>query len=359
MKTVALIAVLITALFLTAGKARALQVPRSVALGNSDFSSRSLGATCFGMDAITNGLPCNPAFAAKERESRFQAEFFFGNNVSYISEVTDLLDGSGNPETVTRLFSQKSSSEMEARIEASYLRETWGVAFSPYRLFYYSLIRNSALPVVTVYAGQEQILTGQLASFAQNDFYWGLQLRAVDRRFILSEFTLTDALASGGSKYFETQNQRALYIEPGFLYSFEDQPWKPQAGVTLKNAGFVDRKYEELATTPDWHVAGSVKPPVTYGELELGLDLLFTTASSEMDQYGKRDIRDIPRFGASYTLGAMQALGSFGNREYSAGFLLNYGIWNAGLTYWRKKFENLLGEQDQLQTVYLEFGFTI
>lgn len=342
-----------------ATSALAQEVPRSIALGSSDFASRSLGSSCFAMDAMTNGLPCNPAFAAKERDDRFQTEFFFGNNVSYISEVTELLDGSGNSDTVTRLFSQRSSSEMEAKIEASYLRETWGIAYAPYRLFYYSLIRNSALPVVTLYAGKEQSLTGQIASFAGDDFFWGVQLRAVDRRFILSEFTLTDALASGGSKYFDTRDQRALYIEPGLLYSFEDKPWQPQIGITVKNAGFVDKKYEQLAATPDWHVAGSVKPPVNYGELEFGLDLLFTTANSETNREGKRNIRDIPRLGASYKFGAMQALGSFGDKEYSAGFMLRYGIWNGGLTYWRKKFENLLGEQDQLQTVYLEVGFTL
>lgn len=352
------------ALSLMPANANALEVPRSISLGSSDFSSRSLSSACFGMDEMTNGLPCNPAFTAKERETHFQTEFFFGNNVSYLKEVSNLLDGSGDSETVRRLFNQKSSSELEARIEASYLHETWGVAYSPYRVFYYSLIRNSSLPVVTLYAGQEQILTGQLASFANNDFFWGLQLRAVDRKFILSEFTLTDALASGGSRYFETKSQRALYIEPGFLYSFESEPWKPQVGLTVKNAGLVDHKYEELSANPDWHVAGSVKPPVGLGIVEVGLDLLFTstpssTSTATSTSGSERDPRDIPRLGVSYQLGALKALGSYGNNEYSAGFLLNYSIWNGGLTYWRKKFQNLVGEQDQLQTIYLEFGFTI
>lgn len=343
--------ILILLLILMAAKTFAVEVPRSLALGNSDFNSRSLSAACFGMDEVTNGLPCNPAFTAKERASRFQTEFFFGNNISYVQEVSDLLAGKGTAETVTSLFSQKTSSEMEARIEASYLRETWGLAYSPYRLFYYSLIRNSSLPVITLYAGQEQTLTGQVASFADNDFFWGLQVRGVERKFILSEFTLTDALASGSSQYFQTHSQRALYLEPGVLYAFESKPWKPQAGLTIKNAGFVDQKYEVLSTSPEYHAAGSVKPPVGFGELELGLDFMFSTY--------QREARDVPRVGASYKLGAMQALGSYGDKEYSAGFLLKYDIWNGGLTYWRKKYVNLLGEQDQTQTVYLEFGFVL
>lgn len=338
-------------LLLMSLQAMALEIPRAIALGSSTFTSRSLSTACYGMDALIEGLPCNPAFTAKERRTQFQTQFFFGNNVSYVRDVTQLLDGTGDEDTVERLFSQKASAEMEANIQASFLRETWGLGYSPYRLFYYSLIRNSALPMITLYAGQEQTLTGQIASYAQDNFYWGLQLRAVDRKFILSEFTLTDALASGGNDNFDTKNQRALYIEPGVLYSFEDKFWQPQFGLTLKNAGLVDTKYDGLSTNSDWHLAGSVRPPVGLGELELGLDLLFNSYIEEA--------KEVPRVGASYKLGAMQAVASYGTYEYSVGFLLHYDGWNGGLTYWRKKFENLIGEQDQLQTVYLELGFVL
>ncbi|WP_413288506.1 hypothetical protein [Bdellovibrio sp. HCB337] len=338
-------------LLLVTLQASALEVPRAISMGGSNFTSRSLSHVCFGMDALIEGLPCNPAFTAKDRRSQFQTQFFFGNNVSYVRDVSQLLDGTGDEGTVERLFNQKASAEMEANIQASFIRETWGLGYSPYRLFYYSLIRNSALPVITLYAGQEQSLSGQIASFVKDNFYWGLQLRAVDRKFILSEFTLTDALASGGNDNFDSKTQRALYIEPGVLYSFEEKPWKPQVGLTIKNAGLVDKKYDELSTSPDWHLAGSVRPPVGMGELELGVDFLFNSYIEEA--------KEMPRIGASYKLGAMQALASYGAYEYSAGFLLHYDGWNGGLTYWRKKFENLVGEQDQLQTVYLELGFVL
>lgn len=344
-------AVLGLCLLMWACQTLALEVPRTIALGRSDFTSRSLGSSCHGMDALIEGLPCNPAFTAKERRTQFQTQFFFGNNVSYVRDVSQLVDGTGDEGTVERLFHQKSSAEMEANIQASFLRETWGLGYSPYRLFYYSLIRNSALPVITLYAGQEQTLSGQIASFAENNLYWGVQLRAVDRKFILSEFTLTDALATGGQEYFNTKTQRAFYVEPGVLYAFEEKEWKPQVGVTIKNAGLVDTKYEALSTNPDWHVAGSVKPPLNLGELELGLDLFFNAYIE--------NAREIPRVGASYKLGAMQALASYGEFEYSAGFLLHYDGWNGGLTYWRKKFENLIGESDQVQTIYLELGFVL
>lgn len=337
--------------FLFSFSAVAIEVPRVIALGNSDFTSRTLSAACFGMDTLVDGLPCNPAITAKERHPQFQTQFFFGNNVSYVRDVSHLLDGNGDPETVERLFNQKYSSEAEANIQASFLHETWGLSYSPVRLFYYSLIRNSALPVITLFTGQEQSLSGQIASFAQDNLYWGVQLRAVDRKFLLSEFTLTDALASQGSQYFAINTQRALYIEPGLLYAFEDRAWKPQVGLTIKNAGIVDHKYEELSTNPDWHLAGSVRPPVILGVLELGLDLRFNSYIEEA--------KDIPHLGLSYKLGMLQALASYADHENSLGFLMYYKGWNVGLTYWRRKFESFVGERDQLQTVYLELGFIL
>jgi hypothetical protein len=98
-------------------------------------------------------------------------------------------------------------------------------------------------------------------------------------------------------------------------------------------------------------VAGSVRPPLTWGVLELGFELGFNSYLEE--------VQDIPHLGLAYKLGAMQVLASFAAHEYSLGFLLHYEGWNGGLTYWRKNFENLLGEKDQLQTVYLELGFIL
>jgi len=339
-------------IFLFSLQGWAFEVPYSIALGNSDFTSRTLSYACFGMTAVIEGLPCNPAFTAKERKGQFQAQLFLGHNVSYVREVKKLLDGDGDPATVEKLFSQKSSAEAEGKLQASYLHETWGVQFSPYRFYYYALIRNSSLPVVTLYTGQEQMLTAQIASFAgesgHDHWSWGLQLRGVDRRFILSEFTLTDALASGGSRYFETKNQRALYLEPGLLYEFTENNWKPQVGLTIKNAGLVDTKYEQLSTSPDWNLAGSVRPPVGSGELELGLDLRFNNYVEEF--------KDLPHWGFSYKLGAIQGLASYADREYSLGFLWHLESWHSGLTFWRKKYQNLLGDEDQLQTIYFEWG---
>lgn len=329
----------------------AVEVPTALSRGDSTFTSYALGAACFGMDAQVDGLPCNPAFMAKERPSEFKINFFFGNNISNVQEITKLVDGSGDEGTVEKLFHQTSSDEMEANVEATYLHENWGLSYSPYRLFFYSLIRNSALPEINLYAGEEQSISAQIASYGDKDFYWGLQLKGVERKFIASEFTLTDAIASGGSNYFAVQTQRAAYLEPGFLYSWEEESWKPQVGLTVKNFGFVDHKYDELSTNPDWHFAGSIKPPIELGVLEFGLDFLVNSYVTNLS--------DVPHLAASYKLGAVQAMASCSDNDYSVGFLLKYQEWNGGLTYWRQKFENLLGEEAEMQTVFLEIGWTL
>ncbi|MGZ3796832.1 MAG: hypothetical protein ACXVB1_10720, partial [Pseudobdellovibrionaceae bacterium] len=102
---------------------------------------------------------------------------------------------------------------------------------------------------------------------------------------------------------------------------------------------------------PDWHLAGSVHPPVGLGILELGLDLDFNSYIEEA--------QDIPHIGFSYKLGILQILASYANQESSLGFLLHYYGWNLGLTYWNKKFENIFGEKDHLQTLFFELGFLL
>ena len=332
--------------------AEAIEVPRSIPLGTSDFTHRSLGTTCFAMDAVVDGLPCNPAFTAKERKAQLQTHIFFGNNVSYVQDVNDIMNKQSDQKNIEHLFNQTRSSEMEANVEAGFLTEKFGLSFSPYRLSYYSLIRNSALPVITLYAGQEQVIRAQLASYVQDDFYFGVQLRGVQRRFILSEFTLTDALAeSSQDEIFRVREQKALYFEPGFLWAPEDRLWGPQVSLTLTQLGAVDKKYTELPASPEAHLGTSVKPPVTYGELELG------TTFSAQSRYEKWT--DLIRLGVSYKLGATQYIASATENQYDLAFLLHYKGVRGGLTYDFRKFINLLGEKDEVRTIYTQIGIEI
>lgn len=347
MKTVSLFILLALGI-----NAKAIEVPRSIPLGTSDFTHRSLGTTCFAMDAAIDGLPCNPAFTAKERKAQLQTHIFFGNNVSYAQDVNDILNNQTNQKNIEHLFNQTRSSEMEASVEAGFLTEKFGISFSPYRLSYYSLIRNSSLPVITLYAGQEQVIRTQLASYVQDDFYFGLQLRAVQRRFILSEFTLTDALVENSQEdIFRVRDQKALYFEPGLLWAPEGQAWSPQVSMTITQIGAVDKKYTELPASPEAHLGTSIKPPFTYGELELGTTF---TAQSRYEKW-----TNLIRLGASYKLGATQYVASATENQYDLAFLLHYKGVRGGLTYDFRKFVNLIGDSDEVRTIYSQIGIEI
>ena len=82
------------------------EVPRRLSLGASNFISHSLGASCYVMKGYTDGLPCNPAMVAVDRDHEFQSQFFIGNNVSYVNEVSRILGGTAEKEDVQSLFSR-------------------------------------------------------------------------------------------------------------------------------------------------------------------------------------------------------------------------------------------------------------
>lgn len=339
--------VLLAFLFSSAG--RAAEIPRELSLGSSDFTHRALGSACFAMDASIDGLPCNPAFTAKERRSQFQTHIFFGNNVEYADDAKNLLNEQGDQDTVRRLFNQKRSAEMEANIELGYLREKMGLSVTPYRLSYYSLIRNTSLPVITIYAAQEEIVRGQVASYVSGDFYFGLQVRGVHRKFVASQFTLADAVVEGGREgVMPVQYQRALYFEPGLLWAPEDQPLQPQISLAVTQLGTVDKKYDHLPASPQGHFGASIKPLTEWGVLELGGNV------SHKSQYEKWS--ELVRLASSYRLGITQTSFSFTEDQYDLGLLLSVQALRAGLVYDYKRFENLLGEKDQLHTLYFQLG---
>jgi hypothetical protein len=338
-------------ILLFALSARAVEVPRSLAIGSSNFTSRALAETCYTMDALIDGMPCNPAFTAKDRESKFQAHLFFGNNVSYTKEVSNLLNENGNEQDVNRLFNQKRSSEMEANVEAGFLTENFALGYSPYRLTYYSLIRNTSLPVITLYAAQEDTLRTQVATYLRKDIFVGTQLRWVHRKFILSEFTLADALVEDANDdIFRVEEQRAFYIEPGILWAPERE-WSPQVSFNITQLGFVDKKFEQLPVSPQGHLGFSVKPEISRGIFEVGT---VYTMRTDYETW-----TELLKLGLSYQLGPTQYIASFAEKQYSLAFLFQFKPVRAGLAYDYKTFENLVGEHDNVQTLYFQVGAEI
>jgi hypothetical protein len=337
---------------LMASLAQAASAPRSLTLSQSDSSVKALGGVCYTTDVGAQALPCNPAFIARDSKPDFRAQFFTGNNISYLQDVSDLLSGDGDAATVNSLFSQTRASEMEANIEGGYRRPTFGIALSPYRVLYYSLIRNRSLPVITLLASQEQTLRSQFGGYAGNDWSWGVQLRGVHRKVIAKTFTLTDALSeSGRVGLFDAENQNAIYVEPGFLKEWTEEPWRPQFTLAIAQLGYVDRKIEDFPTSPELHIGTAVHPPVGLGIWEIGLDAALDSKTESL--------QDPFRLGSSYEIGVTRLSGSFSRSDHALGFQLKYRDLSGGLTYTSRWIENWLGEDEWVRTVYLQFGFDL
>lgn len=328
--------------------AEAAQAPRDLTLGPSGSTARTLGGVCYAMDPGQQALPCNPAFIARDGDDDFKAEFFVGNNIAYLGDVSDLLAGEGDAGSVRRLFSQTRASEMETQFEADYRRPTWGFGFTPYRIVYYSFVRNHALPVVTVLAAQEQAVRGQFGAYMGDDWSWGVQLRAVNRRLISRTFTLTDVLVEDGSRLLEPDRQNAFYFEPGLLKEWTGERWRPQFTVAITQLGAVDRKIEDFPASPELHLGGAVHAPIELGRWELGADVALSSATK---QWG-----DPLRLGTSYEIGMTRLDASVSRSDQTFGFLLRYGWATGGITYNSRWVENWLGRDEWIRTVAFQFG---
>lgn len=322
---------------------------RDFTLALSDPTARALGGVCYATDVGAEALPCNPAFIAKDSDPDFRAQFFFGNNISYLEQVPRILSGDGTPEDVRELFDQTRSSELEGQIEAGYRRPTFGFAVMPVRWLYSSRIRNTSLPVLSILAAEERGVRAQFGSYVDNDWSWGVQLRGVTRRFVVETFTLTDALAEGGRGLFAAETQKAFYVEPGLLKEWPDQAWRPQLTLSLTQWGVVDRKVEEFPASPEFHVGGSVRPEISLGELELGVDSRWRS--------GLSDWSEPFRLGGAYKIGVTNWAASVGRSDHALGFQVRYGRLRAGLTYSSQWIENQRGDDEWIRTTYLHVGF--
>ncbi len=317
-------------------------LPATLRDGSTRFLSRSLGSACYTLDSVERGLPCNPAAIAKARRPRFDVDLFMGSRMEYLKDAEEILRGESNQEAVARFFSNRESIEADFSIEASFQAATWGVSFEPYRLVAVSRFENPALPMVDLVIAEEQSMKGQIASYVEDNLYVGLQVRYTHVRFIGQYFALSEAFAGDSERLFATQTQELIYLEPGFLYSWEEATWQPQISGMLAHWGVSSHKTEQYPIQPEVLLGASVKPTAPLGLLELGLQLQ-VHAQTE-------NAREAARAAVAYRLGILHAVASVSERDHAAGFLISYKSFTGGLSYWTEK-EN--------RGVFMQLGATL
>lgn len=310
--------------------------------GGSRFLARSLGSACYSMDSLRRGLPCNPAYVAKEKSPRFDTDLLLGSNMEYLREAESLLNGNSDEAAVAKMFSRREAVDGEISIEASFQRPTWGISVEPYRLVYVYQFENSSLPMVDMIASEEQSIKAQLASFTAGNFYAGLQLRYTHVKYVGNYFSVVEAVAGDNDELFEIHNQDILYVEPGLLYAWEDALWEPQISAMLSQWGVSDKKTEQYPIRPQGLLGASVKPALPLGLLEVGVQFQIHNETE--------NFQDAVRGAVTYQLGVLQGVLSASQYDQAAAFLATYKSFSTGLSYWSERTN---------KSVFVQFGVSL
>lgn len=327
---------------LLSATAQSQTVPIALREGNGRFLARSLGSVCYSMESVMQGLPCNPAAVAKDKKPRFESDLFLGSNLEYINQAQEILNNSNNEATVSDFFSRRESVTGELSLEVSLQAPTWGIAIEPYRLIAVTRFENPSLPMIDLVIAEEQNIKGQIASYVVENFYAGLQARYSHVRYIGQYFALSEAFASGKEQLFAVDHQDLLYLEPGFLYAWEDLNWQPQISGMLAQWGITNEKTDEYPIQPEGLLGASIKPIIPLGSLELGLQFRL---NSETETF-----RDTYRFACAYQLWIYQTVFAISEHDYSIGVLSRFKAFSSGVSYWN---------QPEGQSVFLNLAVTL
>ncbi|MBL7546125.1 MAG: hypothetical protein JNL11_20060 [Bdellovibrionaceae bacterium] len=317
----------------------------------SGFMAMGLRQSCYAIDISSNTLPCNPAFIAKEKSRRFTASMYLGNNVSYLKEATDLSRGQANEDTIKKLFQRHEDDELQTQIELGHIQEKFGWSVTPIQVNYSTTFRNQVLPQISLYASLEEAAKVQFGSYLGEDWSFGIQLRYTQRRFVTSQFYLTDALVPGGSDLFEPRKQSAFFVEPAVLYTPDDNYLNPEFTVFVANAGYIDKAYSELRINPEYHFTVSINPEMVYGRYSLGLDMNF----NKDIQHNSGPLT----LGGFYEYGILRLFGSVARDENGIGFGVFNTWWNLGIVNKNEVVDNSFGNWISLQKTYLFLGIEI
>jgi hypothetical protein len=333
----------------------AVEVPRDLRGGQVGFVSRTLGAGCRAFDVPSDVLPCNPAHLAKNRERTFSADLTFGNDISYSDEARKLIRGEADKATVSKLFSERKTADLQSQIEFGYVASNFGFSITPLGVNYRSLFRNSSLPEVSVFASQDQAARMQLASYMGSSLSWGLQLRYLQREVISRRFFLTDALAEDGEKLFQPERQTMFFVEPSIMYASDDSVHRPEVSLGLINSDVIQKTAavaEGIKPIPELHLSGSIDPfELSMGRWSLGFD-------SAWDREEKIGFAGLT-LASTYQLGILTLLGSVGEKANGLGFSVLSGPLRVGLTSSSRTDEDASGFKSTQQRYDFMLGIQI
>lgn len=311
--------------------------------------TKSLANACIGLTVVPDGLPCNPAMVPFTKKPSLGLEAQLSNGYNSLHKIQGLLDGKASPELFDELFDDGNVTQIETSVDLNFLSKYINASYTPVSIKGLSVIRNEANPDVDLIVVEEKGFKFQSGYEIFENFYAGLQLRILNRKFIKQRFKLVALGTQAGKDLLKPKEQTLTYLEPGLTYFF-DHEWKPRISVVVANLGYVSEKYDELDVPVDPQLGFGISPPLLWGDI----DLLLEYRSLTYEEKGAERLR----LGALYHFGSMYLSAGADANGLSTGVYYSLDKINAGIVY---STTQLLNKKEDFftQTVYVQLGWQI
>lgn len=270
------------------------------------LSARGLGEICHSRDAYPDGTVCNPAYLPEVRESQLVGRLYLGNGYTALSSADKFVNKPLTRDTMRGLFQGANVISVEAHAGLSFTAPNLSAGFSPYRVQYVSELRNPNLPTVSLHAAMERsfVVAGGtrlgLVDPVMKHFSFGAKLRIVERKFVHGQFSLFQATTEEPRDYLPSRKQTAFLLDPSFAWVGDRVTWKPRASIGVKNIGPAKPYFDEYPNNVDFEAGVGVEPPVRFGRVRVGLDLV--------DLMEAESFEDRLRLGGSYKVGLIETM---------------------------------------------------
>jgi hypothetical protein len=281
---------------------------------------------------MPDGTVCNPALLHTVPTGRLLGQLYIGNGYAAMSTANNLIFKPISQEFLRELFEKQNVTSLEFSAGLSFTGKHFAASLMPYRIQYLSEIHNPNLPVVAVHAALERsmtVSTGSSLGFLSprlRELGAGMNVRIIDRSFIHSSFNLSQVATSPDPRMLvPVIGQNAVLIDPAVSWTPSRAPWKLRTSVGARNLGWTWPEVPLYSEEADLQAGVGVEPPLGFGRLKLGLDLI--------DMIHAEDLVSRFRVGTSYQFGMLELMSGVNAKSLSGGMQFTYDLFQAGIVY--------------------------
>lgn len=297
----------------------------------STLDDMILGRTCYSVQAAPDGLNCNPAFLAFEEKSQFRLNVYADEDVKDVVDAYKELSRDESELTTTeKLVRRDSPVVAQTQGKIWYQHEWWAVSFTPVRLGFASRIRGDSDPEMAAhFVKQTEIgLHAGLPVAFDPRLRLGLQTRYVGRQFARGNFLVGDVLMD--PEIIPLDKHEALNIEPGLVYEFEDDSWRPSVSLMVTNMEIFRRGSVDGDSDPKGEIGFSSRPAFAGGRL--------TTATHITLGHELNDVTKRLRLGFRFDADLANFVMSLAQDEFGIGVTASAGPATLGFGYKTEEF---------------------